>query len=235
MGHFEPLEPIAKLADEVTSVLVARIASGELQPGDRLPAEKDLAVALRVSRSVIREAVSRLKHDGLLETRQGSGAFVTGFGSAKSFRLQLPHTPEDLPLADIFELRGVVEAGAASFAAERRGEADLDRITEAVDAIDAAMADGRDGVAEDKALHLAIAAASGNAAFVRFLDFVAHNVDDAIRTARTNSLKVPGRPQSVQLEHRRVVDAIRAADATAARAAMASHIRAAAQRLGVAR
>lgn len=234
MSRFEPREPLANLADEVTAVLVARIASGELKPGDRLAAEKDLAIALQVSRSVIREAVSRLKHDGLLETRQGSGAFVAGFGSAKSFRLRL-HTPEDLPLADIFELRGAVEAGAAFFAAERRGEADLDRIAEAVDAIDVAMADGRDGVAEDKSLHLAIALASGNAAFVRFLDFVAHNVDDAIRAARINSLKVPGRPHSVQLEHRKVVDAIRAADAMAAHTAMASHIRAAAHRLGVAR
>lgn len=235
MEGFTPLKPSAKLADEVTSALAGRIASGEMAPGDRLPAEKDIAASLGVSRGVVREAISRLKHDGLVETRQGAGAFVAAPQSARSFRLQ-PAGSELAPeLAHIFELRGEVEAGAAAFAAERRDGPSLARIEEALAAIQLAMDSGRDGVAEDKALHMAIAAASGNPAFVRFLDFIANHLEDAIRAARLNSLKVPGRPSAVQNEHRRVVEAIRAGDSAGARTAMAAHIRAAAQRLGVAR
>ncbi|WP_439574247.1 FadR/GntR family transcriptional regulator [Phreatobacter sp.] len=235
MEGFTPLRPSAKLADEVTSALAARIASGELMPGDRLPAEKELGVSLGVSRSVVREAISRLKHDGLVETRQGAGAFVAGPQSAKSFRLQPTGADVAPDLAHIFELRCEVEAGAAAFAAERRDAADLVQIEAALTAIQLAMEAGRDGVAEDKALHVAIAAASGNPAFVRFLDFLANQLEEAIRAARLNSLKVAGRPMAVQREHRRVVEAIQAGDSAAARTAMAAHIRAAAQRLGVAR
>lgn len=235
MEGLTPIRPSVKLADEVTSALASRIQSGELAPGDRLPAEKEIASTLRVSRSVVREAISRLKHDGLVETRQGAGAFVAGLQSARSFRLQLDGVESTPGLAHIFELRGEVEAGAAAFAAERRNEQTLAAIEDALDAIQTAMKEGRDGVAEDKALHVAIAAASGNPAFVRFLDFVANNLEDAIRAARLNSLKVAGRPETVQREHRRVVEAIRAGDVPGARAAMAAHIRAAAQRLGVAR
>ncbi|KAF0128258.1 MAG: GntR family transcriptional regulator, partial [Xanthobacteraceae bacterium] len=153
----------------------------------------------------------------------------------RSFRLQLAGAEPIPGLAHIFELRGEVEAGAAAFAAERRNSAAMAAIEEALEAIRTAMREGRDGVAEDKALHIAIAAASGNPAFVRFLDFVANNLEDAIRAARLNSLRVAGRPEAVQREHLRVVEAIRAKDSAGARAAMAAHIRAAAQRLGVAR
>lgn len=235
MKGFMPVRPGAKLTDEVTSALALKVSSGELAPGDRLPAEKALAVALGVSRGVVREAISRLKHDGLVEARQGAGAFVASSQATRSFRLGPMSTQAAEELAHMFELRGEIEAAAAGFAADRRSGGELESIRHAADRIQAAMDRGEDGVAEDKALHIAIAAASGNPIFAGLLDFLAVNLEEAIRTARLNSLKVAGRPDAVQREHRRVVDAIAAKDGAGARKAMADHIRAAAQRLGVAR
>jgi predicted TIM-barrel fold metal-dependent hydrolase/DNA-binding FadR family transcriptional regulator len=224
----------ATLADEVTRALAQGIAQGSLGIGEKLPAEKDIAASMGVSRSVVREALARLKQDGLVDTRQGAGAFVRDAGASSSFRLKPMALAPAHELSHVYELRREVEAGAAAHAALRRSPEALSRIEAALAALGAATTAGKLGAAEDKALHLAIAEASGNPHFPRLLNLLAASLDDTIGTARRSSQAVPGLPMLVQLEHGMVVEAIRAGDAVSARAAMASHIDAAARRLGIA-
>src|SRR5262245_57938021 len=77
MAHtmFQKVSIAPRLSDQVAQALLARIESGQLKPGEKLPAEAMLAPEFGVSRTVVREAISRLKHGGLLESRQGSGVF----------------------------------------------------------------------------------------------------------------------------------------------------------------
>jgi len=102
-----------RLSEEVSGDLLRRIARGELKPGDRLPTEKALGEAFGVSRAVVREAVARLKADGLIETRQGSGAFVVEAPKTINLRFWQGAGPELDELRDIFELRAMVEERAA--------------------------------------------------------------------------------------------------------------------------
>ena len=109
-----------RLSEEVSGDLQRRIVSGELKPGDRLPTEKALGDAFGVSRAVVREAIARLKADGLIETRQGSGAFVVEAPKTINLRFWQGDGPELDELRDIFELRAMVECAVAALAAQRR-------------------------------------------------------------------------------------------------------------------
>jgi len=74
--RFRAVERSPRLPEEVVSSLSAAIAKGELRPGDKLPSEFELAADFGVARTVVREAISQLKYDGVIESRQGVGAFV---------------------------------------------------------------------------------------------------------------------------------------------------------------
>lgn len=233
MNPFNVIAKPVRLTDQIARVLAERILQGALLPESRLPAEKELAESFGVSRSVIREAVSMLKYDGLVETRQGSGVYVSATPTARSFRLDRPEAGSAADLAAIFELRIVVEAAAAGLAAERRGKAQLDAMAAYLEVMAADVSGGRAGIEADADFHTAIAAASGNAYVERFIEFLGGALREAIRTARSNSAQYPGFPDVVQAEHRRVFEAIAAGDPAAAEDAMRQHVLAAMTRLGL--
>ena len=113
-----PLRPARNLSGEVVERIAAEIRSGRLEPGARLPTEQELMAAMGVSRTVVREAVSALRAEGLVTTRQGSGAFVAADASRVPFRID----PEGLSsigdVLDVMELRLAIEVEAAALAAE---------------------------------------------------------------------------------------------------------------------
>lgn len=125
LGAPEALRRSRGLPDQISSLIAEEIRLGRLKPGDRLPTEQGLCEAYGVSRAVIREAISRLKQDGLLISQQGRGVFVSEEGAGSSFRL--PDTNLDDPddLRQILELLIAVEVAATALAAERRSERDL--------------------------------------------------------------------------------------------------------------
>src|SRR5437867_6468012 len=133
--ELEPLAPSGTLADRVTQILLQKIESGEFSPGDRLPTEQVMVQRLGVSRTVIREAVSRLKSEGLVETRQGSGAFVRERNGMTPFRIDVDARDSLAAVLRVIELRRGIEAEAAALAAERRSEAHLAQIKRALRAI----------------------------------------------------------------------------------------------------
>jgi len=218
------------LTDEVADRLASHILTAGLPPGDRLPTADALASSYGVSRTVIREALSRLKAEGLIETRQGSGAFVARERTARPFRL-----PERSPEAEgatlhVLELRATVETEAAALAAARHTPDDLREIRRHLLAMEHA-ANGEDGIEHDRQFHRAIAVASGNPLFPLFIDFLVQHCRDAILAVRQHPTEWAAYASAARTEHRAVLTAIEAHDADQARAAMRDHLNAGMRRI----
>lgn len=232
MRQAAPLAPRQPLADELAGRLRESIVTGALKPGDRLPTENALARSYGVSRAVVREAISKLKYDGLVDSRQGLGAFVGATGQGTTFRIAGGALARD-DLALIFELRTTVEAEAAALAAERHGAAELAAIGAALAGIQQALDAGEDGAEADAGFHMAIARAAKNHYFDEFMTFLSARIRTSIAVARDNTARHAGWGARVQAEHAAVSEAIARRDAAAARAAMRSHLVNAAVRLGL--
>lgn len=219
------------LTDELASQLEAEIISGKRKPGERLPTEQQMAKSSGVSRAVVREAISRLKQDGLIETRQGLGAFVSRSGQSSAFRIGPDVSRKELAL--IFQLRTTLEVEAAGLAAELRSARQLKSMSEALADMAHAIERGDEGSEPDAAFHHAIAEASGNHYFSDFMQFLESRIHAAIGIARLNSARHEGWGEKVQLEHKRIYDMIDTGNPDGARAAMRHHLVSAAARLGL--
>jgi GntR family transcriptional repressor for pyruvate dehydrogenase complex len=219
------------LSDRLARLLAAQIESAELSPGQRLPTEAQLAATHGVSRSVVREAVHRIKSRGLLVSRQGSGVFVAAVAPHHS----LAFDPEVMMsvdrLIEVAEVRRVLEREMAALAALRATRVQVAGLRKALAAIDAATAAGADGVAEDMAFHRAIGEATGNPQFSRLLAFLEQYLRDGMRITRANEARRSDFMQAVRDEHRSLVDAIAAGDSAAARRAATRHLTLSARRL----
>jgi GntR family transcriptional repressor for pyruvate dehydrogenase complex len=222
-------EPL--LAEKLADQIRQEIASGTFKAGQKLPTEREMSEAHGVSRAIVREALGRLKHDGLVVSRQGSGVFVAE-GTAPTLRLYVvPSDAEDLRA--VVELLSAVRSAASAYAAERRTPAQLATITHWYEAIGHAIRDSLSGEEEDIAFHRAIMDAAGNPLFNQVLEFLDARVREFVRTARTNS-RHRGLSERVQEEHRVMRDAIAAGDPEAARRAAEQHLANALKRLALA-
>lgn len=231
MKDAAPLKRGPALPDEVARFIRTEIESGALAPGERLPTENELATSYDVSRPVVREAISRLRYDGLVETRQGQGAFVAKSGARRAFRIEPALVTSVRELSQVFELRIAVEADAAGFAAIRHKRDHAKKMRHALDTMDRAIRGGESGVDADAAFHQEIAAATGNKYYVAFMQFLESHLRAAILTARTSSARYQGTPETVQSEHLAIFDAIVARDRAKAETAMRRHLTNAAKRL----
>lgn len=212
------------LSDRLAARLSAQIESGQLQPGDRLPTEAQLALQHGVSRSVVREAVHRIKSRGLLLSRQGSGVFVAARALHKALEFDPAVLGSVSNLLQVLEVRRVMEGEIAALAAERATRVQITALRRALQAIDAASARGEDGVTEDLSFHLAIAEASGNPQFSQLLGFLGQYLREGMRITRANEARRADFMEAVRHEHHAVVDAIAARDAAAARRAANLHM-----------
>lgn len=230
-----PAEPLRQPADRLSDRLALRLAtlieSGKLAPGERLPTEQQLASAHGVSRTVVREAVHQLKSRALVASRQGSGVYV----APGPHHQPLVFDPRVLESVDavvhVVEVRRVLEGEIAALAAERATRAQVSTIRQALKAIDAAVARGGDGVAEDLAFHHAIGEATGNPQFKLLLGFLEQYLREAMRITRGNEARRQDFMEEVQHEHRAMVEAIAARDPAAARQHALHHITRGRQRL----
>lgn len=222
-----------RLSEEVSGDLQRRIARGEIKPGDRLPTEKALGEAFGVSRAVVREAIARLKADGLIETRQGSGAFAVAVPKAINLRFWKGTGPGLDELRDIFELRAMIEGAVAELAAQRRNDDDLRVMAEHLQAIDDALESGVDGTVADDNFHIALAHATHNSYMGRLVEFLGQHFSDSRKLAWHDTSLALRLPQSSQREHRALLEAIAQGDAKGARRRALEHLRGAAGRLGI--
>lgn len=222
----------ARLSEQLADALIVGIRDGQLKPGQRLPTEAALVERFGVSRTVVREALSRLKTLGLLESRQGSGAYIRQPDRREAERLVLTPDGSVAAVLQMVEVRRALEAEAAALAAARRTARSVKQIKSAMQAIDRAVAAGGDGVAEDVAFHAAIAQAAGNPYLLATLAYLNQFLLDATRVTRANEATREDLAEQVRQEHAAVVAAIEAGDVAAARLAGAGHMVNAAQRIG---
>ena len=232
--ELERLAPSGTLADRVTQVLLQKIESGEFSPGARLPTEQTMVERFGVSRTVVREAVSRLKSEGLVETRRGSGAFIQERSGSAPFRIDVDERDSLSAVLRVLELRRGIEAEAAAIAAERRSEAQLAQIRRALRALEKAERAGEEGVDEDLAFHNTISQATDNPLYTSLLKFLSQFVHGAIRVTRTNEARRADFSRQVRMEHEAIAEAIARKDPAAARVAALRHMANAAQRLNAA-
>jgi GntR family transcriptional repressor for pyruvate dehydrogenase complex len=214
------------LTHDVVDALTGRIRDGSLAPGDKLPTELAIMEEFGVSRTVVREANSRLQAAGLVATRHGVGTFVIGIGDPATFRVSPDQLGTLRDVIAVLELRIGVETESAALAAMRRTPDNLQALRQALQSFIAAVEGGRDAVGPDFQFHLEIARATHNH---RFVDLMATLGGMMIPRAR---LEPPGplTPEReaylrrVNAEHESIVDAISHQDAEGARAAMRTHL-----------
>ena len=213
------------LAHDVVDALGGRIREGALAQGEKLPTEAEIMEEFGVSRTVVREAISRLQAAGLVETRHGVGTFVTGVGEA-TFRISPDQLGTLQDVIAVLELRIAVETEAAALAAVRRSPDNLQALRDALHALSSALEEGRDAVGADYQFHLEIARATQNQHFVDLMGTLGGMMIPRARLEPPGPM-TPERQaylRRVNAEHESIVDAINRQDAEAARAAMRTHL-----------
>ncbi len=218
------MSPPRSLTHELVSRLAADIVEGKLAPGSRLPTEQEMIAATGVSRTVVREAVAHLRAEGLVMTRQGVGAFVVD-NPRRPFRINVADLKSLKEVIEVMELRTGIEIEAAGLAAERARPAQIKAVAAQLDAIDAAVGRGESGVDEDFGFHCAIAEATGNPQFRRFLEYLGRFIipRETIRGG-PGAMAPAAYTRTFQQEHRQIYRAIKDGAVTQARGAMRQHL-----------
>jgi DNA-binding FadR family transcriptional regulator len=218
---------MTSLTEKVVDTLSDEIRRGALRPGDRIPTETEMMKRLAVSRSVVREAISRLQAAKVVETRHGIGTFVLTPGKDEPVQLPLSDLSSMLDVMAIIEFRIDVESASAAWAALRRTEQHLKQIASTLDHFEAELERGStDVLAHDIGFHLQIAKASGNRYFHDVLSQLGRSVSPRTRlgSAEIAELDHIGHMRQVLSEHRMIYGAIVRQDADDARATMRMHL-----------
>lgn len=218
MSQPADLRPVnrPRLYEQVARQVLEWIRDTDLQVGQRLPPERELASRLGVSRATVSQALVAMEVAGVVTVRHGDGAvLVDSSGASGVVEALRSHARR---LTDVAEARTALETELAGLAAVRRTEEDLARIDEALQAMRADVAAGGRGVGGDELFHAAVAQAGHSALLQQLVLEVS-----GLRT-RVGSLSLPPRPQQSLEGHREIADAIRSQDPARASAAMRGHI-----------
>jgi len=220
--NLDPL-PIRRhpLYEEIASRLRTLIAARHLEPGDRLPSERELAQQLGVSRTSIRQAIAALRSIGLVDVRHGDGTYLMRPAEeiVSTMAIEMLHVEADHPM--VWEAREALEVHAARLAATRRTRDDLAAMHNSLAAMAHAIDCGGDGADADAALHRAIVRATHNP----MLEQLFGSIADAVDRTSAASLSIPGRPPESLRAHRAIVEAIGDADPDRSASEMTSHLR----------
>jgi DNA-binding FadR family transcriptional regulator len=212
-----------KLSHQIYERIFELIVSGEYPERSRLPSEFELSRRFGASRPIVREALARLRDDGLIVSRQGSGSYVQRRPDAAVLRFVPVGSVADIQRC--FEFRVGLEGAAAALAALRWEEEDLAEIRAALEDLDDCIREGRLGVEADARFHRAIAEATHNPFHVSVQRSLEPHVAFGMNLARNLSLLRPAaRLRIVQDEHEVIVAAIEARDSGRAQKAMETHV-----------
>ncbi|MGB2605246.1 MAG: FadR/GntR family transcriptional regulator [Candidatus Sulfotelmatobacter sp.] len=200
---------------------IERLILKKLQPGDKLPSERELADMLRVSRGSIRDAIRGLELMGLVEPRQGAGTIVreisansvvNPFANALKRRKEL--------VSELLDFRKMLEPPLAARAATHASSEEVAEMEDILRRQEEKQHQGDAAVEEDTEFHYSVALASDNSVVLKVIDILM----DLLRDTRARSLQVQGRPQKSLSGHRRILAAIKRHDAEAAKVAMSRHL-----------
>jgi GntR family transcriptional repressor for pyruvate dehydrogenase complex len=213
---------------EITRHLLQYFLSGELAPGQKIPSERQLAEALGIGRSSVREAIKSLCMLGLLDVRQGDGTYMAGSTSGL-----LPEVIEwglllgKRRVLDLVEVREELEIFIAGLAAERCGPDDIVRLRAAIDSMSQAGADVERYIEGDISFHRCLAEATGNDVLMS----LSHSFRSLLRAWAARCVDEEKSTEALAAEHEPIVRAVERGNAERARSAMAKHMKTANARL----
>jgi DNA-binding FadR family transcriptional regulator len=214
-------EPRSRLYERIADTLAAQIAEGVYPVGERLPSERELSVAMGVSRPTLREAVVALELEGLVEVRTGSGVYVT----AKRAAGAAPRASQ-MGHFEVLEARRIIEPEAAALAARMISEEELRDLEGLVSQMEIENHRGDVVMSEeaDRRFHVAIARATQNSAVLTVVELLWDHRNQSEQSLHVlDKVRATGVKPRID-EHASVLEALRRRDAAAARQAMAEHL-----------
>jgi GntR family transcriptional regulator, transcriptional repressor for pyruvate dehydrogenase complex len=215
------LNPLSRetLADQVYQVIVRYVLRNGVEAGDRLPSERKFSELLEVSRTVVRNALARLEAEGVIQRQVGVGMILTS-------RPRLLSSVEEISelnanLQEMYQARIALEVGAVEWVVQGLAEEDFAALDGLVDRMAQRVAEGHPVVKEDREFHLRLIQATHNPVIIKFANLINHYFDGM----RTYSPEVAiGRQlDTLEVQHRMIVLALRARDVEAARQALRLH------------
>jgi DNA-binding FadR family transcriptional regulator len=208
-----------RLYKKIARQLSGLMASGEFAPGQRLPAERELAQQLGVSRPSVREALIALEIEGKVEIRVGAGVFVT-----EPRRTELPAPLEGEGPFELIRARRVVEGETAAWAAREATEAEMAEIRAAVDEMRKLHSASRPADLADRTFHVAVARATHNGPLLAVVEMLWDHGRGAVWKQMEKHFETPALRAATLRDHKAILDAIVARDAATARRAMRDHL-----------
>ena len=221
------------LVTEVVDSLAGSIREGQLQPGNKLPTEAEIMSHFGVSRTVVREAISKLQASTLVETRHGIGTFVLTPQDPGNFKIAAEDFTTIADVISVLELRISLETETAGLAALRRTPDNLLAMKAALDAFQESIHQDSDAVPPDFQFHMEVAHSTGNRHFADLMTYLGTMIIP--RTRVNTTLNAPeGRLkylERVHSEHENIYEAIQQQNVESARAAMRTHLSSSRERL----
>jgi GntR family transcriptional repressor for pyruvate dehydrogenase complex len=221
-----PLKPIKhkRISDQVFDQLRELIFRGELKPGEQLMPERELSEALNVSRTSVRDAISKLVVMGLLEHKQGQGTFVRSPNSLERHPLAVAMEARDATLQDLLEVRMGLECNAAALAAQRAVESDIHFLEKSLEEMKEEVKSGRLGTEADVSFHMAISYATKNPVQIHimkdFYDFLFVGIKESLLHLYEKSEQI----ETILKQHTEIFRAIKNHDPEQAYRSMKRHI-----------
>lgn len=221
---YEPIQ-VKKTYEKIAELIIDKIKNGELQPGDRLDSIEQLSKNFGVSRSAVREALSGLRAMGLVKMRQGEGTYIK---ELDSFNFTLPVSTAFLmkreDVRELYELRKILEVGAAGLAAKYRDDDDVNSMKEALEIMKLAEGKGKSGERADLSFHLIIAEATRNKMLINLMNNVSDILAETITETRRLLLHTDDRAEVLIAEHELIFNAIKQQQSDLARKYMFDHL-----------
>ena len=221
-----PIKPIKpkRISDQVFDQIRELIYRGKLKPGEKLMTERELAQAMNVSRTTIRDAIQRLVAMGLIVQKQGQGTFVKTIDDSLENPLAKAMEAQEASLEDLLEVRMGLECNAAALAAKRADETDITALKQSISEMEGEVSSGRLGTEADTAFHMAIAYAAKNPLHIlimrNFYDYLFHGIGENLACL----YEEPENIQEILRQHNNILTSIKARDPYKAYQAMSEHI-----------
>jgi len=221
-----PIKPIKpkRISDQVFDQIRELIYRGTLKPGEKMMTERELAQAMNVSRTTIRDAIQRLVTMGLIAQKQGQGTFVKSVDDTMDTPLARAMEAQDASIDDLLEVRMGLECNAAALAAQRADETDITALDQSINEMTEEVDSGRLGTEADTAFHMAVAYAAKNPLHIlimrNFYDYLFHGIGENLACL----YEEPENIQEILRQHRKILVSIKARDPLKAYTAMKEHI-----------
>ncbi|MCK5542582.1 MAG: FadR family transcriptional regulator [Desulfobacterales bacterium] len=221
-----PIKPIKpkKISDQVFDQIRELIFRGKLKPGEKLMPERELAQAMEVSRTTIRDAVQRLATMGLIVQKQGQGTYVKAYSDVVKSPLAKVMEDQGASLQDLLEVRMGLECNAAALAAQRAEESDLQAMSQSIIEMQKEVESGRLGTEADTSFHMAFAYATKNPLHIlimrNFYDYLFHGIGANLAALYED----PQNIQAILKQHQNILTAVTNRDSYKAYTAMKEHI-----------